>query len=103
MKPRSPGGNTMFKTSSRRMMSGCVCGCEPTMTASGPGLDRRNFLAGGVAALGLGAAAAGGVATPAVAQAPAKTRIDVHHHFIPKFHVDYMNAPGRRVGGNPPP
>ena len=34
----------------------------------------------------------------AIAQTP-RTRIDVHHHFIPPFHVDAMMAPGRRVGG----
>jgi predicted TIM-barrel fold metal-dependent hydrolase len=49
----------------------------------------------------------GGTA-PAVAQTPAantpasKTRIDVHHHFIPQFHVDAMMAPGRRAGAPPP-
>ena len=32
----------------------------------------------------------------------AKTRIDVHHHFIPPFHVDAMMAPGRRTGAPPP-
>jgi 6-methylsalicylate decarboxylase len=30
------------------------------------------------------------------------TRIDVHHHFLPPFHVDAMMAPGRRVAGTPP-
>jgi predicted TIM-barrel fold metal-dependent hydrolase len=29
-------------------------------------------------------------------------RIDVHHHFIPPFHVDAMMAPGRRMGPPPP-
>jgi len=51
------------------------------------------------------AVAAGAIPTPSSAQAPAATpaRIDVHHHFIPKFHIDAMMAPGRRVGGPPPP
>jgi predicted TIM-barrel fold metal-dependent hydrolase len=31
-----------------------------------------------------------------------KTRIDVHHHFAPPFHVEAMMAPGRRTGGAPP-
>ena len=31
-------------------------------------------------------------------KAPARPRIDVHHHFIPQFHVDFMMAPGRRAG-----
>jgi predicted TIM-barrel fold metal-dependent hydrolase len=48
-------------------------------------VSRRNFLAGGVAALGLGSAT--GVSRPAIAQspaaqAPAKPRIDVHHHYL---------------------
>ena len=64
---------------------------------------RRNFLAGGVAALGLGALAATVGRVPAKAQAPAaRTRIDVHHHFIPQFHVDAMMLPGRRAGPAPP-
>ena len=55
----------------------------------------------------LGAAATGfvlGRVPPAAPQAPAaKTRIDVHHHFLPQFHVDaMMAAPGRRAAGSPP-
>ncbi|HET9814894.1 MAG TPA: hypothetical protein VFQ33_03945, partial [Xanthobacteraceae bacterium] len=54
----------------------------------------------------IGAAAMGlalGRVTPAAAQAlAAKTRIDVHHHFLPQFHVDAMMAPGRRAAGSPP-
>jgi 6-methylsalicylate decarboxylase len=60
------------------------------------------FLAGGMAALGLGAVAGTGRIAPAAAQTPPKTRIDVHHHFIPQFHVDAMMAPGRRAGPPPP-
>jgi predicted TIM-barrel fold metal-dependent hydrolase len=45
--------------------------------------------------------AARGAQAPA-AKPPAKPRIDVHHHFIPQFHIDAMNAPGRRAGGPPP-
>src|SRR6516225_6028140 len=71
--------------------------CEP------PSPARRTFLAAGVAALGLGAIPAISRITPANAQVPAaKTRIDVHHHFIPQFHVDAMMAPGRRAGAPPP-
>ncbi len=62
---------------------------------------RRHVLAGGAAALGLGAIGFGRT-TPVAAQAAAKARIDVHHHFIPPFHVEAMAAPGRRVGGRPP-
>src|SRR6202035_2484800 len=54
----------------------CAC-CRPMTLPANP--PRRNFLAGGLAALGLGAAA-----VPAAAQAtPEKTRIDVHHHYVP--------------------
>jgi predicted TIM-barrel fold metal-dependent hydrolase len=52
--------------------------------------------------LGL-AAATLGRAPLAAAPAPATNqRIDVHHHFIPKFHVDSMMASGRRAGPAPP-
>ena len=86
---------------------GCACCPTPAPVATGGDLSRRNFLAGGVAALGLGTGlGASSVARPAQAQAqvqsPARSRIDVHHHFIPKFHVDAMQKPGRRAGGAPP-
>jgi predicted TIM-barrel fold metal-dependent hydrolase len=64
-------------TASPRRLSGCFC-CNRDPAPSGAGVNRRNFLAGGVAALGLGVASAG---TPARAQA-AKPRIDVHHHYL---------------------
>ena len=32
----------------------------------------------------------------------APARIDVHHHFLPPFHVDAMMMPGRRMGPAPP-
>src|SRR5262249_4901697 len=86
--------------SARRFFRGCAC-CPapaPAAVATGPAVNRRNFLAGGVAALGLGASTG---SHPAQAQAPARTRIDVHHHFIPKFHLDAMQKPGRRAGGTP--
>ncbi len=60
-----------------RRLSGCVC-CNADPAPSAAGVSRRKFLAGGVAALGLGAAAA---STPAGAQA-ARPRIDVHHHYL---------------------
>jgi len=50
----------------------------------------------------MGVAALGRIGR-AQAQIPAaRTRIDVHHHFIPPFHVDAMMAPGRRTGAAPP-
>jgi predicted TIM-barrel fold metal-dependent hydrolase len=84
----------------RKFFRTCLC-CEPSRAPAS--LARRNFLAGGMAALGLGAVPSIGGMAPAGAQAPApKTRIDVHHHFIPQFHVDAMMAPGRRAGAPPP-
>jgi predicted TIM-barrel fold metal-dependent hydrolase len=82
----------------RRLFNRCNC-CQPSQVSPNPA--RRQFLAAGAAALGLGAAGLQG-ALPAAAQTPARTRIDVHHHFIPQFHVDSMMAPGRRAGAPPP-
>src|SRR3984893_15140261 len=98
-----PGGILMRgQPARRRFFRACQCCSEPASPV-GADLGRRNFLGGGLAALGLGAAMAAGV-KPALAQAPAvaRTRIDVHHHFIPKFHIDAMTAPGRRAGAPPP-
>ncbi len=83
----------------RSFFSRCAC-CGPVAAPVNPA--RRNFLAQGAAALGLGAAATLDRVVSAEAQSPAKTRIDVHHHFLPQFHVDSMMAPGRRVGSRPP-
>src|SRR5262245_53920874 len=88
----------------RKFFRTCLC-CEPTAAPQRPPTSRRTFLAGGAAALGLSAAAAGGRVGSAFAQPatpPAKTRIDVHHHFIPPFHVESMMAGGRRTGAAPP-
>ena len=82
-----------------KFFSTCRC-CEPASAPSSAA--RRTFLAG-TAALGLSTIPT--IATgirPAAAQAPSQTRIDVHHHFLPKFHADAMTAPGRRAGGRPP-
>src|SRR5262245_14780524 len=87
------------RSRSERFFRGCMC-CEPSRRPTSP--TRRQLLATGSAMLGL-AAATLGRARPAAAQAPAANpRIDVHHHFIPKFHVDSMMAPGRRAGAAPP-
>lgn len=64
--------------------------------------DRRSMMLGGGAVLGLAALARGNLIAPSIAQAPARTRIDVHHHFIPPFHVEALMASGRRVGPAPP-
>jgi predicted TIM-barrel fold metal-dependent hydrolase len=93
------------KSLGRKLIRTCLC-CEPSARPASPA--RRNFIAGGAAALGLGASTVIAGVAGAAAQAPAtktlvtKTRIDVHHHFIPQFHIDSMAAPGRRAGGPPP-
>jgi predicted TIM-barrel fold metal-dependent hydrolase len=78
--------------SKRRFFSNCICCTTPI--AAGPQLARRNFLSGGFAALGLGVAS-NTIGTPAVlaqtpAASPAKTRIDVHHHFLPPEHREVL-------------
>jgi ABC-type glycerol-3-phosphate transport system substrate-binding protein len=79
---------------------GCVC-CAPEMAAAGA--SRRNFLAGGIAAVGLGAAAAptrvfAQAAAPSAAPPP-KTVIDVHHHIAPPAYAQELIARGQ----NEPP
>jgi 6-methylsalicylate decarboxylase len=79
-----------------RRLSGCFCCNGISTTSVGDGVSRRNFLAGGVAALGLGAGAA---SKPARAQA-ARPRIDVHHHYLaPVQREALLKAAGR--GGLP--
>jgi len=68
-------------TAPTRRLSGCLCCSAPPP----PGTSRRQFVAGGIGALGLGLAG-----RPARAQAPAKTRIDVHHHIIPPVHAEAL-------------
>jgi len=88
---------------SRRLARGCVR-CPPV--APPPGARRRNFIAGGLAAIGVAAAAAptrvfaqaaspAGAPTvaPAVAPPP-KTVIDVHHHIAPPAYVQELVARG---------
>src|SRR5262249_3550047 len=58
-----------------------------------------NFLAGGLAALGLGAAASPGrvfaqAAAPVVAPPPPKMAIDVHHHITPPAYAQELIARG---------
>jgi len=103
----------MMRTASRRFARGCVC-CPPEAPATGA---RRNFLAGGLATLGMAAAAtptrvfaqaAGGAGqggpaagpgpAPAVAPPP-KTVIDVHHHIAPPAYNQELIARGQ----NEPP
>src|SRR5262249_34844803 len=65
------------------------CACCP------PPMGRREFLAGGIAALGLGAFAA---ASNAAAQAN-PPRIDVHHHISPP---SWLEAVKKAKRDNPP-
>ncbi len=69
------------------IFASCAC-CEPlaapATSQTNRMVDRRRFLAGGIAALGLGA-----VSKQAKAQ-PAKTRIDVHHHMVPPAHAEFL-------------
>jgi len=89
----------MDANSRRAGLLGC-CSCEPPAAPANP--DRRNLLAGGIAALGLAAMGVAAGNDRANAQAAGNTRIDVHHHFIPPFHVDAMMTRGRRAGPAPP-
>jgi predicted TIM-barrel fold metal-dependent hydrolase len=88
-----------IKANPRKFFRPCRC-CATAGEAAQP--TRRDFLAAGVTAVGAGAAAGLPPAAPALARTPGKRRIDVHHHFIPKFHVDAMTAPGRRAAALPP-
>jgi hypothetical protein len=72
----------------RKLFANCAC-CETSPARNSVPLDRRNFLSGGLAALGLGAAA-GTLSAPTVKAQPAKTRIDVHHHFLPQVHREAL-------------
>jgi predicted TIM-barrel fold metal-dependent hydrolase len=87
----------MMKKPAQGFTRACMC-CPPD--ASVAGASRRNFLAGGLAALGLGATAAparvfaqaAAPATPAVL--PPKTVIDVHHHVCPPAYAQELIARG---------
>ena len=71
------------------LFSICTC-CQPARPADPPQVARRSFLSGGIAALGLGT-----VVTPAARAQTAtpltKTRIDVHHHFLPPAHGEALS------------
>jgi predicted TIM-barrel fold metal-dependent hydrolase len=76
------------------LLSLCSC-CRPGFAAARIDSNRRSFLAGGIASVGLGASAVAQQAPTA-----SKTRIDVHHHYVPPAHADIMAT--RRSGGRPP-
>jgi 6-methylsalicylate decarboxylase len=73
-----------MSASIRRPLRGCFC-CNDPLPSAGQ-VSRRNFLAGGAAALGLGTT----TGRPALAQAQPKSRIDVHHHYLPPFHRETL-------------
>ena len=86
-------------TRSRRSFFACRCCYAPAASGrsrfssvDGPALSRRNFVAGGIAAFGFGAAA---VEAPPKAFAQAKPqRIDVHHHISPPVWVEALKKAG---------
>ena len=84
----------------RKFFRSCLC-CEPSCLPASPA--RRQFPGRRCGCAGPGTLRDDRPRShPAAAQAPAaKPRIDVHHHFIPQFHVDSMMAPGRRAGAPP--
>jgi len=75
------------------LLTNCTC-CKPAFGTKRSTLARRQFLAGGIAALGLSS-----IAAPAVRAQAAKTRIDVHHHFIPPEHREALS---KHKAGNGP-
>ncbi len=77
----------------RRSLVACAC-CDSPSSVNASALSRRNFIAGGVAALGLGAAAP--MAVPGKSFAQAKPhRIDVHHHVSAPPWVEALKKAGR--------
>ena len=73
----------------------CAC-CAGRLRAPASAVSRRSFVAGGIAGLGAIPTGLGG-ARPAVAQAAAPAagkpqRIDVHHHYFPPFHAEFIAA-----------
>ncbi len=76
----------------RKFFGGCAC-CAPSAT-----IGRRQFVAGGMAALGIGAFAAAGIGPKAAAQGKPQ-RIDVHHHISPP---PWLDAVKKAKLDNPP-
>ncbi len=77
----------------------CTCCRAEAASFRATAVSRRKFLAGGLAAFGLGSST--GIAAE-VAQPPTilPTRIDVHHHFLAPFHRDVFLK--HRRGSAPP-
>src|SRR5215210_2173030 len=72
-----------MRQTSHRLFAACNC-CTPA-------LSRRDFVAGGVAALGAASFAASGFMPKALAQAKPH-RIDVHHHVSPPTWLDAIKS-----------
>ena len=79
-----------------KFFSNCLC-CEPQPQFSAAAVNRRSFVAGGIATTAAVATGAG-FAPKALAQAKPH-RIDVHHHVVPPTWLAAMNIIGR---SNPP-
>ena len=84
-------GPSEEKAARHRFFGACGC-CRQTAPLVLPA--RRKFLAGGIAALGLGAVAA--AARPAAVMAAQPARIDVHHHYVPPVHAAALAKHGGR-------
>jgi 6-methylsalicylate decarboxylase len=79
----------MRTTATPHRLAECACCATPRFSADG-GVDRRSFLAGGVA---VGVGAIGALRpSPAPAQAASAKRIDVHHHFLAPFHREVLQV-----------
>jgi predicted TIM-barrel fold metal-dependent hydrolase len=86
----------MTHSARRKFFRACIC-CTPVATAAAS-VSRRDFLAGGTAALTLGAFAASTSIPKAAAQAKPH-RIDVHHHISPPTWIEAVKKANR---ANPP-
>ena len=86
---------TAQKPKRHGLFRACAC-CSAAAEPASPA--RRNFLAGGIAALGFGASATPATLASAAPRPPA--RIDVHHHYLPPAHLAAMGD--NRVNGPPP-
>src|ERR1700682_5212062 len=76
----------MLRSTKHRLSANCSCCIEPVAAR---GVSRRQVLAGGAAAVAVGAAA--GLAPQVLAQA-APHRIDVHHHVSPPTWLDAVKS-----------
>src|SRR5262245_554716 len=78
----------MFKATMHRLSAACNCCMQPFAAT---GVSRRGMLAGGAAALALGAVSG----FPKVFAQTKPHRIDVHHHIVPPTWLAAMDVVGR--------